>query len=49
MPAVCGPVALSAQLVLVFGARAVLQDLQLMESIRKFYPAAMTITTFAES
>jgi hypothetical protein len=40
MPALCGPVAQSAQLVLVFGARAVLQDLQLMESIRKFYPAA---------
>jgi hypothetical protein len=40
MPASCGPVAQSAQLVLVFGARAVLQDLQLVESIRKFYPAA---------
>jgi hypothetical protein len=40
MPALCGPVAQSAQLVLVFGARAVLQDLQLVESIRRFYPAA---------
>ena len=40
MPALCGPVAQSAQLVLVFGARAVLQDLQLVESIRKCYPAA---------
>jgi hypothetical protein len=40
MPALCGPVAQSAQLVLVFGARAVLQDLPLIESIRKSYPAA---------
>jgi hypothetical protein len=33
-------VAQSAQLVLVFGATAVLQDPELMASIRKFYPAA---------
>jgi hypothetical protein len=33
-------VAQSAQLALVFGARAVLQDPHLMESIRKFYPVA---------
>jgi hypothetical protein len=33
-------VAQAAQLVLVFGARAVLQDLQLVESLREFYPAA---------
>jgi hypothetical protein len=39
-PAFCGPVAQSAQLVLVFGATAVLQDVQLMESIRTFYPVA---------
>jgi hypothetical protein len=39
-PAFCGPVAQSAQLALVFGARAVLQDLELMESIRKLYPVA---------
>jgi hypothetical protein len=32
----------SAQLVLVFGATAVLKDPQLMESIRKFYPVAHT-------
>jgi hypothetical protein len=40
LPAVCAPVAQSAQLVLIFGARALLQDLPLMESIRKFYPTA---------
>jgi hypothetical protein len=40
MPASSGAVAQSAQLVLVFGATAVLQDRELMESIRKFYPAA---------
>jgi hypothetical protein len=40
MPASSGQVAQSAQLVLVFGATAVLQDLQLMQSIRKFYLAA---------
>jgi hypothetical protein len=40
MPALCGPVAQSAQLVLVFGATAVLQDAPLMESIRTFYPVA---------
>jgi hypothetical protein len=40
MPALCGSVAQSAQLVLVFGARVVLEDLQLIESIRKSYPAA---------
>ena len=40
MPASSGQVAQSAQLVLVFGATAVLQDLQLMESIRKLYLAA---------
>jgi hypothetical protein len=40
LPAFPGPVAQSAQLVLVFGATAVLQDLQLMESIRKLYPVA---------
>jgi hypothetical protein len=34
------PLAQPAQLVLVFGATAVLQDLRLMESIRTFYPAA---------
>jgi hypothetical protein len=39
-PAFCGPVAQSAQLVLVFGATTVLQDAQLMESIRTFYPVA---------
>ena len=39
-PASAGPVARSAQLVLVFGATAVLQDRQVIESIRKFYPAA---------
>ena len=39
-PALCGPVAQSAQLVLVFGATAVLQDTPLMESIRTFYPVA---------
>jgi hypothetical protein len=40
MSALCGTVAQSAQLVLVFGARAILEDLQLVESIRKSYPAA---------
>ena len=40
LPAFPGPVAQSAQLVLVFGATAVLQDLLLMESIRKLYPVA---------
>jgi hypothetical protein len=40
MPACFGPVARSAQIVLVFGATAVLQDVQLMQSIRKFYPSA---------
>ncbi len=40
MPASTGPLAQSAQLVLVFGAPAVLQDPRLVESIRKFYPAA---------
>ena len=40
MPASSGPVAQSAQLVLVFGATVVLQDRQLMESIRTFYPVA---------
>jgi hypothetical protein len=40
MPASSGQVAQSAQLVLVFGATAVLQDPQLMESIRKLYPEA---------
>jgi len=40
VPASSGPVAQSAQLVLVFGATAVLQDPQLMESIRKSYPVA---------
>ena len=39
-PAAAGPVARSAQLVLVFGATAVLQDRQVVESIRKFYPVA---------
>ena len=40
LPASSGPVAQSAQLVLVFGATAVLRDRQLMESIRKLYPSA---------
>jgi hypothetical protein len=40
LPASCGPVAQSAQLVLVFGATATLQDRQLMESMRESYPAA---------
>jgi hypothetical protein len=40
MPASSGTLAQSAQLVLVFGATAVLQDPQSVESIRKFYPAA---------
>jgi hypothetical protein len=40
VPASCGPVAQSAQLVLVFGATVVLQDRPLMESIRTLYPAA---------
>ena len=35
-----GPLAQSAQLVLLFGATAVLQDPRLVEPIRKFYPAA---------
>src|SRR5580693_2847608 len=39
-PASPGPLAQSAQLVLVFGATAVLQDPKLVEPIRKFYPAA---------
>jgi hypothetical protein len=40
LPASCGPVAQSAQLVLVFGATATLQDRRLMESMREYYPAA---------
>src|SRR5450631_4032762 len=43
MPASCGPLARSAQLVLVFGATAVLQDLRLVESIRQSYPAAQIL------
>jgi hypothetical protein len=39
-PASPGPLAQSAQLVLVFGATAILQDPALVGSIRKFYPAA---------
>jgi len=39
-PTSCGPVAQSAQVVLVFGATAVLEDPQLMGSIRKLYPMA---------
>jgi len=39
-PASSEPLAQSAQLVLVFGATAILQDPQLMEPIRAFYPAA---------
>jgi hypothetical protein len=35
-----GPLAQSAQLVLVFGATAVLQDPSLVDPIRKYYPAA---------
>jgi hypothetical protein len=38
IPASSGPLAQTAQLVLVFGATAALQDLRLVESIRKFYP-----------
>jgi hypothetical protein len=37
-PATCGPVAKSAQLVLVFGATAALQDSELVQSIRRFFP-----------
>lgn len=40
MPVSPGPLAQSAQLVLVFGATAVLRDSALVGSIRKFYPAA---------
>jgi len=40
MPTDCGPVAQCAQLVLVFGGTAVLQDPRLMDQIRKFYPKA---------
>jgi len=39
-PASSGSIAQSAQLVLVFGARAVLQDMELVQSIRKFCPTA---------
>lgn len=40
MPASAGPVAQSAQLVLVFGATAALQDPELVQSIRKSCPMA---------
>jgi hypothetical protein len=40
VPATSGSLAHSAQLVIVFGATALLQDLQLMGSIRTSYPAA---------
>ncbi|MGA2189406.1 MAG: FIST N-terminal domain-containing protein [Steroidobacteraceae bacterium] len=40
MPASAGPLAHSAQLLFVFGATRVLQDSQVVESIRGFYPAA---------
>jgi hypothetical protein len=39
-PASFGPLTQSAQLVLVFGATAILQEPRLVEPIRKFYPAA---------
>jgi hypothetical protein len=39
-PATGGPVAKSAQLVLVFGATAALQDSELVKSIRGFFPTA---------
>jgi hypothetical protein len=40
MPASSGPLAHSAQLLLVFGATLVLHDSELVESIRRFYPTA---------
>jgi FIST N domain len=40
MPSTCGSLAQCAQLVLVFGGTAVLQYPQVLEQIRKFYPAA---------
>jgi hypothetical protein len=42
-PASCGPLAQSAQLVLVFGATAVLQAPRVVERIRYFYPAAQIL------
>jgi hypothetical protein len=42
-PASSGPVAQSAQLVLVFGATALLRDSELTESVRKLYPAAYVL------
>ena len=39
-PASAGPWSLSAQLILVFGATAILQDPELTAQIRKFYPMA---------
>jgi hypothetical protein len=40
MPASSGPLAQSAQLVLVFGATSVLQDPSLVDPIRQYYPTA---------
>ena len=40
VPDSSGPLAQSAQLVLVFGATAVLRDPKLVDPIRKYYPAA---------
>jgi len=40
IPESSGPLAQSAQLVLVFGATTALRDSRLLESIRTFYPAA---------
>lgn len=39
-PATSGSVAKSAQLVFVFGATAALQDRELVQSIRSFFPTA---------
>ena len=40
VPAWAGQMPGCAQLVLIFGATVVLQDLQILESIRRYYPAA---------
>jgi hypothetical protein len=45
VPASCGPVAQSAQLVLVFGATVVPQNRPLMESIRALYPTSADTKT----
>ncbi len=45
MPASCGRVAQSAQLVLVFGATVILHNRPLMESIRALYPTSADTKT----